>query len=215
MCIDFYGRTYNERLKKPDGTSRVEFVIPERGTSMGVDPIAMFRGANKEASQLFIEFVLSTEGQKLWNYKVGTPGGPEKSALRRLPVRKDLYTPEHLAHFSDPDALPFEKGEQFEYVGAWTGPRFGSMRFIVQVMCLDIHHELQETWAVLSRTGFPKRAMETFHNVTLVDYNSALTSIRPTISSEDKMVTIQAAQRLSQHFKKNYARAREQALRGE
>ena len=215
MCIDFYGRTYNERLRRPDGTSRVEFVIPEGGSSMGVDPIAMFRGADKQVAQMFIEFVLSKDGQKLWNYKVGTPGGPTKAALRRLPVRKDMYTPEHLAHFSDPEALPFEKGDQFKYVSGWTGPTFGSMRFIVQVMCLDIHHELQETWALLSRTGFPERATKTFHNVKLVDYGSALNSIRTTISSEDKMVTIRAAQRLSQHFKRNYAMAREQALRGE
>ena len=215
MCIDFYGRTYNELLKKPDGTSRVEFVIPERGTSMGVDPIAMLRGADREASLLFIEFVLSEDGQKLWNYRVGAPGGPEKSPLRRLPVRKDMYTDEHLQHFTDPEALPFDKGEQFKYVGGWTGPTFGSMRFIVKVMCLDVHHELQETWAVLQRTGFPKRATQTFHNVKLVDYGSALNSIKSTIGNQDKMVAVQAAQRLSQHFKRNYARAREQALRGE
>ena len=215
MCIDFYGRTYNELLRKPDGSSRVEFVIPDRGTSMGVDPVAMFRGADKEASQLFIEFVLSLEGQKLWNFQVGSPGGPEKSALRRLPVRKDLYTPEHLQFFSDPDALPFEKGEQFKYVPGWTGPTFGSMRFIIQVMCLDVHDEMQETWEVLQRTGFPKRATRTFHNVKLVDYGSALNSIRKTISSEDKMVTIRAAQSLSKQFKNNYKRARSQALRGE
>jgi len=215
MCIDFYGRTYNEILRKPDGSSRVEFVIPERGSSMGVDPIAMFRGANREASQLFMEFVLSVEGQKLWNYRVGTPGGPEKSALRRLPVRKDMYTREHLQFFSDPDALPFEKGEQFRYMADWTGPAFGSMRFIVQVMCLDIHHELQETWELLSRTGFPTRATQTFHNVKLVDYGSALSSLRQTISSEDAMVKIRASQDLSRQFKNNYARARELALRGE
>ena len=215
MCIDFYGRTYNERLRKPDGSSRVEFVIPERGTSMGVDPIAMFRGADREAAGLFIEFVLSEDGQKLWNYKVGTPGGPEKSALRRLPVRKDMYTEEHLPFFSDPDALPFTKGEQFKYVPGWTGPTFGSMRFIIRVMCLDVHHEMQETWRVLHQTNFPKRATRTFHNVKLVDYGSALNSIRQTIGSEDKMVTIRAAQSLSQQFKNNYERARRQALRGE
>ena len=215
MCIDFYGRTYNELLRRPDGSSRVEFVIPDRGTSMGVDPIAMLRGANREASQLFIEFVLSEDGQKLWNYRVGTPGGPEKIALRRLPVRKDMYTREHLQFFSDPEALPFERGEQFKYVADWTAPAFGSMRFIVQVMCLDVHHELQETWALLSQTGFPERATESFHNVTLVDYGSALTSIRTTIGSEDKMVKVQAAQDLSRQFKNNYARARELALRGE
>lgn len=215
MCIDFYGRTYNELLRKPDGSSRVEFVIPERGTSMGVDPIGMFRGADREASQLFIEFVLSEEGQQLWNYRLGTPGGPEKSALRRLPVRKDLYTPEHLQYFSDPDALPFEKGDQFQYVWDWTGPAFGSMRFIIRVMCLDVHDELQQTWKILQLTGFPKRATQTFHNVKLVDYGSALFSIRKTINSEDKMVSIRAAQSLSRQFKNNYERARSQALRGE
>ena len=182
---------------------------------MGVDPIGMFRGADREASQLFIEFVLSEEGQQLWNYRLGTPGGPEKSALRRLPVRKDLYTPEHLQYFSDPDALPFEKGDQFQYVWDWTGPAFGSMRFIIRVMCLDVHDELQQTWKILQLTGFPKRATQTFHNVKLVDYGSALFSIRKTINSEDKMVSIRAAQSLSRQFKNNYERARSQALRGE
>ena len=100
-------------------------------------------------------------------------------------------------------------------MSGWTGPTFGSMRYIVRVMCLDVHHELQETWSVLQRTGFPKRAMRTFHDVKLVDYGSALGSIKSTISNQDKMIAVQQAQRLSQHFKRNYARAREQALRGE
>ena len=40
---------------------------------------------------MFIEFVLSIDGQKLWNFKTSSPGGPERFALRRMPVRRDFY----------------------------------------------------------------------------------------------------------------------------
>ncbi len=125
MCIDFYGRTYNELLRKPDGSSRVEFVIPERGTSMGVDPIAMFRGANREASQLFIEFVLSRRGRSsgttAWARQVAR-SEPPCAACR---CARTCTRSEHLQFFSDPDALPFEKGEQFRVYGRldWPGLR--------------------------------------------------------------------------------------------
>ena len=83
---------------------------------MGVDPIGLLRGArNKEAAEMFIAFVLSPEGQKLWNFKVGAPGGPVKYALRRLPVRKELYAPAFAQFRSDPDAQPYEEAKNFHY----------------------------------------------------------------------------------------------------
>jgi len=45
MSIDFYGRTYNELHKHEDGSSRVQFVMPRGGTSIGADPIGMLRVA--------------------------------------------------------------------------------------------------------------------------------------------------------------------------
>ncbi|MBL9131900.1 MAG: extracellular solute-binding protein, partial [Verrucomicrobiaceae bacterium] len=45
MCIDFYGRSAQEDVRQADGGSRVGFVAPVGGTSISVDPIAMFRGA--------------------------------------------------------------------------------------------------------------------------------------------------------------------------
>ena len=89
MCIDFYGRFQSEAIRVGDTPSRLQYFTPSGGSSVGVDPIALFRGApNPEAAKMFIEFVLSLEGQKLWNFKVGTLGGPVKYALRRQPIRK-------------------------------------------------------------------------------------------------------------------------------
>ena len=92
MCIDFYGRSYNELYRDPaTGESRIEFVMPRGGTSIGADPIGLLRGApSPELAHRFIEFVLSPEGQKIWNYRVGAPGGPTRHALRRPPIRRDF-----------------------------------------------------------------------------------------------------------------------------
>ncbi len=45
MTIDFYGRFQSEAVRKPDGTSRLQYVNASGGTSVGVDPIGLFRGA--------------------------------------------------------------------------------------------------------------------------------------------------------------------------
>ena len=78
MTIDFYGRFESEAVRQPDGSSRLQYVNAVGGTSFGVDPIGLFRGApNADVARDFIAFVMSTEGQKLWNWKVGAPGGPQ------------------------------------------------------------------------------------------------------------------------------------------
>src|SRR5690606_20130872 len=92
------------------GGSRIRWVAPRGGTSLSVDPVAVFRGAPRpDIAQEFVRFCLSDEGQLLWNLRVGEPGGPREASPRRLPVRRDLYTPENLARFADPDALPYER----------------------------------------------------------------------------------------------------------
>ena len=125
MGIDFYGRTYNELHKEADGRSRVQFVMPKGGTSIGADPIGMLRGApNPDLAHRFVEFVLSPDGQKLWNYKPGTEGGPRRASLRRPPIRKDFYTAENQKHMADPEVNPYEIAEDFTYEGKWTGANF-------------------------------------------------------------------------------------------
>ena len=216
MCVDFYGRTYNERLLKEDGTSRVGFVVPIGGTSTGVDPIGMFRGApNPDYATAFMEFVLSAKGQKLWNFKAGSIGGPEKTSLRRLPVRKDLYTERNLKNFTDPSEMPYENAHQFQYVPEYTAPYFDVIRFLVRVMCIDVHPELQEARQALIDNGFPTRATETFHDLRLVTFQKASGRINQVLRSKDKLLRLRLTRDIAEHFRKQYHKVTGMARRGE
>jgi hypothetical protein len=58
----------------------------------------------------FIEFVVSEKGQKLWNWKPGALGGPQRYALRRLPLLPSLCDPGWRNSRSDSDLNPYETG---------------------------------------------------------------------------------------------------------
>ena len=214
MCIDFYGRTWNERLRDPNGGSRVQFVTPPGGTSTGVDAIAMFRGApNPAVAHAFLEYTLSPDGQALWNYRPGTPGGPRRMSLRRLPVRKDMYTPDRLAHFADPDVLPYDHAAEFTYVPAWTANRFNALRLGVRVMCIDTHDELTDTWKDLIAAGFPPLAMEQFGAMGQLAADPE--GITTQLASNDKLIQVKLARTLGAQFRRSYQLARAKAQRAQ
>jgi len=215
MSIDFYGRMLSEQLQKKDGSSRVGFVIPKGGTSVGADPISMFRGApNRRLAQEFMLFVLSPEGQRIWHYKAGEPGGPKEHALRRMPIRKDAYTPSELAHSADPDALPYERAGDFVYHPEWTYKHNKVMMFVIQVMCLETHDELVEAWQALTEANFPPRAKDIFFDVGFVGYTN-VTGVLSRQIEEGKPLTVQKRRRdLRENFRKNYELAAEMARKG-
>ncbi|MCL1856398.1 MAG: ABC transporter substrate-binding protein [Kiritimatiellaeota bacterium] len=69
------------------------YITPVGGSSVSADPISLLRGApNPVTAERFLAFVLSLDGQKLWNYRPGAPGGPKRYALRRLPAHKAFYS---------------------------------------------------------------------------------------------------------------------------
>lgn len=218
MCIDFYGRRAQEDAgKREDGTCRIGFIAPQGGTSVSVDPIGMFRGAaDAELATAFIEFVLSDEGQRLWCYRAGEPGGPGAEALRRLSVRRDFYTPENLKHMSDADEMPFEKAKSFTYRPELTAAAFSSIRFLVRVLCVDPHEELKAAWqAIHSHSKPAERALIVMQDLSRVPYDSATGSIRSTLSSRDKIQEARLARQLSDTFRNQYEKALQMALRGE
>ncbi|MEO6847836.1 MAG: extracellular solute-binding protein [Chthoniobacterales bacterium] len=215
MCIDFYGRFQSETIKLSDGTSRLHYFTPAGGSSVDADPIGLLRGApNSEAAKLFLEFVLSLEGQKLWNFKVGTPGGPTHYALRRLPIRKELYLPEFTQYRSDPDVDPYAEAKLFTYHEGWTGPIFRAMTFVIRVMCLDTNDELQNAWHALIAANFPPLAMARFSDLSAVDYATTFTTIRDALRSGDRIKEIQLAKTLGDHFRTQYREATELAKEG-
>ncbi|NQT08759.1 extracellular solute-binding protein [Candidatus Bathyarchaeota archaeon] len=81
--IDFYG--YTAQLKNPEFC---KYIMPADGTIVNVDPIALLTTSPQpEAAQAFIEWMLSTEGQKIWL----------DTNINRLPMRPEVFnTPEGL-----------------------------------------------------------------------------------------------------------------------
>jgi ABC-type Fe3+ transport system substrate-binding protein len=215
MCIDFFGRFQSEAVRVGDEPSRLQYFTPVGGSSVGVDPIGLLRGApHPEVAETFIAFVLSLEGQKLWNFKVGAPGGPVKYALRRLPIRKELYAPEFLSLRSDPEVFPYEDAKLFTYHPRWTGPLLETMGFIIRVMCLDSHDEQVAAWKAIVAAGFPPQALKVFSDMTAVSYDKALNSIRPTLSAQNRIKEVRLAKELGEHFRQQYREAERLAKEG-
>ena len=215
MCIDFFGRFQSEAVKVGDKPSRLQYFTPAGGSSVGVDPIGLLRGTrNKEAAEMFIAYVLSLEGQKLWNFKVGSPGGPVKYALRRLPVRKELYASEYEEYRSDPSVQPYEEAKLFHYHAEWTAPVFRVMAFVIGVMSLDLHEEQMNAWQELSKAGFPPEAYRVFSDMDIVNYFTASGRMREILSSHNRIEEVRLAKELSDRFRHQYREATRLAKEG-
>ena len=215
MCIDFYGRQQEEAVVRRDGPGRLAYFSPEGGSVSSVDPIAILRGAkNRAAAEAFVEYVLSMDGQKLWNLKPGAPGGPERFALRRLPVRRDFYEDEALkALRTDPGDQPFATAEQLVYRTAWTGNLFREMSFVIRVMCLDTHQELSSAWRAIIAAGMPAEALAVMQDLSAVNYEATSGRIRAAVTSKNKAEEIRLAKELGDVFRAQYRRAEELAKR--
>ena len=216
MSIDFYGRFQAESDRAPaTGKERMHYFNPPGGTSIGVDPIGLLRGApHPELAKRFIEYVMSVEGQKLWCFKVGTPGGPEKYALRRSPIRRELYAPQYAAYRSDPDVQPYEEAKSFTYHPAWTAPLFNPIRLAVRVMCIDPHPEARDAWAAIIQANYPPQAMQAFENVDALKYEEAKGRITDALRNPDKLVETRLTARLTIGFQQQYRRAEALARAG-
>lgn len=221
-CIDFYGRSYEEKYQTRVGGSRIRWIAPRGGTSLSVDPVAVFRGAPRpDIAQEFVQFCLSDEGQLLWNLRVGEPGGPRQVSPRRLPIRRDLYTPANLARFSDPDALPYERTGDFVYRPDLTGKAFTALGAIFRAMCIDPHEELKEAWHEMHATG-PRMTSKAgneaefvFHDVSHVSYARVMDELVPLLADKrDRLSAVKEMNRISRIFRENYRRAAEVARKG-
>lgn len=208
-CIDFYGR-FDSDLPGPQ--QRLGFALPEGGSAMDSDPIALLRGApSPDLGKSFIDFVIGPEGQAVWSYKRGTPGGPERYALRRTPILPLMFEPERRANLSDPDDNPYVAARSFTYHAAWTGPLFRALSFVIRVMCVDTEVELHEATAALAASPDPGPARAVFDDVTLVSYAVVKSEIAPALNSGDPLREVALQNRLVSALKNQYERVTELA----
>jgi ABC-type Fe3+ transport system substrate-binding protein len=218
LCIDFYGRQQQEAVRRRGESDRIGYVTPPGGSVASVDPVGLLRGApHRAVAEAFVDYTLSLEGQLLWALRPGTPGGPERFALRRLPVRRDFYgNPGWNAWRSDPDESPFEQDDPLVYREAWTGHLFREMAFVIRVMCQDTHRELVEAWRAAMAAPEPIRteALAMLQRTDAVSYDRMERDIRARLGSRDKVDEVRLARELGAIFRANYAQAAELARAG-
>lgn len=159
VVIDFYGRSFEEFV----GPRRCKFVSPVAATAITPDPVAILYGVSGERLTLathFVEFLLSTPGQELWIKRPGTPNGPQSRALRRPPIRAELYAPgaADRADWTD-DVNPFVESGGFNQRGDWMG-LVTDTRGIWAAAWLDAGDEMKESYAKIVAVPDPARRAE-------------------------------------------------------
>ena len=210
LAIDFYARFQAQTARDARGEERMVYVTPVGGSSVSCDPISLLRGApNRTVAVRFIEFTLSEAGQKLWCYRPGTPGGPKKYALRRLPIREDFYrdADRHLPFVSDPlndpRINPYELARQFVYRSRWTARLFNAQRDLIRAMCLDSADELRAAWRAIVRAGGPAQRPAAMAALQQMPVKWA--NVREVTSRQDRLTYMRE---WTEFFRANYREAR-------
>ncbi len=186
LAIDFYGRFEAQVSNEGRGREAMAYVTPRGESGVSADPISILRGApRRELAGRFIEYLLSEDGQQLWCYRPGEPGGPEKYALQRFPIRRDFYPSanptfqasyeRHRPHTTDDLGRPvldaYRLAEEYVYRPRWTAGHFGLLRDLVRAMCLDAGQELRKAWGAMAAAGGPEacpRALEAMQRLPQV-----------------------------------------------
>ena len=172
LCIDFYGRFEAQVSNGGRTNGAMAYVTPRGGSGVSADPISLLRGApHRETARRFIEFVLGEEGQKIWCYRVGAPGGPQKYALQRFPIRRDFYPSENPAFqatyerhrrfttddLGGPNVDMYRLANEFTYRPRWTSGYYGLFRDLIRAMCMDAGQELRAAWQAILAAGGPEK----------------------------------------------------------
>ncbi|RLE89383.1 MAG: hypothetical protein DRJ46_04810, partial [Thermoprotei archaeon] len=89
LAIDFYAWAQIAKV----GPENVGYVMPEGLTVVNPDSIAILKNApHEDLARIFVKFVLSEDGQKLWMLPAGKyPDGPKEYTLGRMSVIPELY----------------------------------------------------------------------------------------------------------------------------
>ncbi len=151
MCIDFYGRFQAGAV--PDG--RVGYTDPPGATAITADPISVLRGGPEpEVARQFVAWLLTPEAQALWQLRVAAPGGPDRFALRRQPIRQDFYRAADRSSWTDPEIDPFVQARPFP---AGTPDYYRLVAPITYAMAIGVLDDLHAAWAAILETSTTHR----------------------------------------------------------
>jgi ABC-type Fe3+ transport system substrate-binding protein len=217
-AIDFYGRVFEETV----GPQRCRFVLPAAATAINADAIAILRGApHPLLAEHFLEFLLSPEGQRLWDLRVGVPGGPKQRSLHRMPIRRDVYghSPADRADWSDPSINPFDAAGDFNQRSEWMKP----MSQLLQVWAaawIDSNDDLSDAYTAVLAVGDQVRRQQLLDQladlpITLPQVMDLMAQQSARLQTHQDADVFQAQQRikLARQFAEHYREVKAQSRR--
>lgn len=235
IAVDFYGfaeikhleeRSGSKRFKivfpdggnenkKYDDSKRFKFIFPHGGGAPSPDPIAVFRGAERpDLAKIFIEYILSIDGQKLLDFKVGAPCGPIRTTMRRTPIIKTIYDDQYVQYRVDPTINPYKSTASFVSHDEWTDPVFIISGLLIKLAFIDNNIELVEAWeAILNaqkegRIQDSKVAEKIMTDLSALDYTKVTTTISQALQNKDVTLALRAQNRLCNFFRQQYILAK-------
>lgn len=157
LAIDFYGRGQAQVVAESGGGDRVGYTDPAGAVYVDADPVSIVNGCpDYELAMRFVRYCLTDEAQALWQFRAdddanpkgpdGAPMGPRWHELRRMPVKRSMYT-RYFGEFVD-QVDPFTIVSDVKNPGWRTG---------VQVMMgcfgIDIADHCRKAYRALGEAG--------------------------------------------------------------
>jgi len=153
FCIDSYAYSQMALM----GRNVLGYVMPEGLTVINPDGIAILRGApHVEAARLFLEFVMSDEGQRFLMTPRGRPGGPRQFNLGRMAVLPAAY--EELGEQSLVAINPFRLRPSLKYDSIKSSTRQKVLDDLIGTLLIENHALLKRAWRAANACPPERRA---------------------------------------------------------
>jgi ABC-type Fe3+ transport system substrate-binding protein len=214
IAVDFYGFAEAKHLEERSGSKRFRFIMPRNGGAPSPDPIGMFRGApNPTLAREFIEFVVSLDGQKILDFNLNTPGGPEKTTMRRVPILRTIYDHRYDKYRCDPSINPYEASASFVFHEDWTRPVYDVIGPLIKLAFIELHRELSAAMGAIiaarreGRLADAERAYALLSSMDSLAYAPTISEIRPILRSRDVLAVAKLRHAIGEGFRARYLEA--------
>ena len=164
-AIDFYANAKVLSL----GEKNLGFVFPKGQTIYNTDPIAILKGApNRKQAEIFVNFILSKEMQKVLFLPKGISGGPVFSSLGRIAVNQHAYIETKSLGINILN--PFNQGPSHL---TFNFKRFTMIKTLIRDIIAAVHvaphRALKKAWNFLTEHQLDKSVLNRFLQLPLTE----------------------------------------------
>jgi ABC-type Fe3+ transport system substrate-binding protein len=220
IAVNLFGAAEAKHLEERSGSKRFKFTMPRGGGAPSPDSIGVFRGApNPELANAFLEFVLSIDGQKLINFNLNTPGGPEKNTIRGAPILKTVYHSQYKDYMCGATSNPYEAAAAFVSHNEWTDRVFNALGVIVKIAFIDQSDELSAAMGAVirahaeGREGSAEAGYAILSDMSDLNYDAVIRDIMPVLTCKDVLKISKLQNTISEKFRLQYIAAKKAADR--